>query len=86
MRSGLWVPAIPHPHPFSRKGLFCAHRFATRLRMRVVGVESHKQSPVVRMRVVGVEPHKQSPVIPAQAGIHTAFAKFAGLWIPACAE
>ncbi|MEN3296917.1 MAG: hypothetical protein V7642_6170, partial [Burkholderiales bacterium] len=30
------------------------------------------------------ESRKKSPVIPAQAGIHTAFAKFAGLWIPAC--
>ncbi|MEN3291191.1 MAG: hypothetical protein V7642_444, partial [Burkholderiales bacterium] len=25
------------------------------------------------------------PVIPAQAGIHAAFAKFAALWIPPCA-
>ncbi|MEN3293791.1 MAG: hypothetical protein V7642_3044, partial [Burkholderiales bacterium] len=53
--------------------------------MRVVGIESRKKSPVVRMRVVGIESRKKSPVIPAQAGIHPAFAKFAGLWIPACA-
>ncbi len=26
------------------------------------------------------------PVIPAQAGIHVAFARFTGLWIPACAH
>ena len=46
---------------------------------------AHKFATCFRMRVSGVNFLEKLPVIPAKAGIHMAFARFAGPWIPAFA-